>query len=55
MTDRGGLLSHAAIVAREYGCPLWRGRPTARPTTDGSYLRTINDHCMVACRRGSAR
>ena len=40
VTDRGGLLSHAAIVAREYGIPAVVGCTTAtRLIPDGARVR----------------
>lgn len=40
VTDRGGLLSHPAIVAREYGCPAVVGTKVAtKEIADGSRVR----------------
>ena len=40
VTDRGGLLSHAAIVAREYGLPAVVGsRDATRKIPDGARVR----------------
>lgn len=40
MTDSGGLLSHAAIVAREYGIPGVVGtREATQRIADGQRLR----------------
>lgn len=44
VTDRGGQLSHAAIVAREYGIPSVVGTRTATTTfTDGARIRVDGD------------
>ncbi len=44
VTDRGGLLSHAAIVAREYGIPSVVGtREATRLTADGARVRVDGD------------
>lgn len=40
VTDRGGPLSHAAVVAREYGLPAVVGTGSATTTfTEGAWLR----------------
>jgi phosphoenolpyruvate synthase/pyruvate phosphate dikinase len=44
VTDRGGLLSHAAIVAREYGIPSVVGtREATSLIADGARVRVDGD------------
>jgi pyruvate,water dikinase len=44
VTDRGGLMSHAAIVAREYGLPGVVGCEVATSTiADGAMVRVDAD------------
>jgi phosphoenolpyruvate synthase/pyruvate phosphate dikinase len=44
VTDNGGLLSHAAIVAREYGIPGVVGtREATRLIPDGARVRVNGD------------
>ena len=53
VTDRGGLLSHAAIVAREYGIPAVVGTGDAtRRIVDGSTVRVDGDTGEVSTRGG---
>jgi pyruvate,water dikinase len=48
VTDRGGQLSHAAIVAREYGIPAVVGtRDSTTTFTDGSRVRVNGDLGVV--------
>jgi phosphohistidine swiveling domain-containing protein len=48
VTDRGGQLSHAAIVAREYGIPAVVGTLAATTTfTDGARVRVNGDQGVV--------
>jgi pyruvate,water dikinase len=48
VTDRGGQLSHAAIVAREYGIPAVVGTHAATSTfADGARLRVDGDRGVV--------
>lgn len=48
VTDRGGQLSHAAIVAREYGIPAVVGTRTATTTfADGAVVRVNGDQGTV--------
>jgi rifampicin phosphotransferase len=48
VTDRGGQLSHAAIVAREYGIPAVVGTRTATTTfADGAIVRVNGDKGIV--------
>jgi phosphohistidine swiveling domain-containing protein len=48
VTDRGGQLSHAAIVAREYGIPAVVGTREATTTfMDGARVRVDGDHGRV--------
>jgi pyruvate,water dikinase len=48
VTDRGGQLSHAAIVAREYGIPAVVGTREATATfPDGALVRVDGDHGRV--------
>ncbi len=49
VTDRGGLLSHAAIVAREYGIPSVVGtRDATSLIVDGARLRVDGAEGEVA-------
>lgn len=49
VTDRGGQLSHAAIVAREYGIPAVVGTREATTTfADGARVRVDGDKGVVA-------
>jgi pyruvate,water dikinase len=44
VTDRGGILSHSAIVAREYGIPAVVGsRHATRTIPDGATIRIDGD------------
>jgi phosphoenolpyruvate synthase/pyruvate phosphate dikinase len=44
VTDRGGALSHAAIVAREYGIPgVVSARVATERIADGSRVRVDGD------------
>jgi len=46
--ERGGMLSHGAIIAREYGIPAVVGVPDAtRLIRDGDLLRVDGDHGTV--------
>jgi pyruvate,water dikinase len=48
VTDRGGQLSHAAIVAREYGIPAVVGtREATVKFTDGARVRVNGDKGIV--------
>ena len=48
VTDRGGQLSHAAIVAREYGIPAVVGTLAATTTfADGARVRVDGDRGIV--------
>ena len=48
VTDRGGQLSHAAIVAREYGIPAVVGTHSATTTfADGARVRVNGDQGVV--------
>jgi pyruvate,water dikinase len=48
VTDRGGQLSHAAIVAREYGIPAVVGtREATTMLADGAYVRVNGDQGVV--------
>ena len=42
VTDRGGLLSHAAIVAREYGIPAVVGARGATDLFEDGEIVTVN-------------
>lgn len=49
VTDNGGLLSHAAIVAREYGIPGVVGtREATERIADGALIRVDGDNGEVA-------
>jgi pyruvate,water dikinase len=51
VTDSGGLLSHAAIVSREYGIPGVVGtRDATQRLTDGSIVRVDGDAGEVTVR-----
>lgn len=51
VTDRGGLLSHAAIVAREYGIPAVVGaRGATAQFKDGDRVQVNGDSGMVTAR-----
>jgi phosphoenolpyruvate synthase/pyruvate phosphate dikinase len=55
VTDRGGMLSHAAIVAREYGVPAVVGSGDAtRRIPDGARVRVDGDAGEVAVANGGA-
>jgi pyruvate,water dikinase len=46
--ERGGMLSHGAIIAREYGIPAVVGvRDATRLIRDGDLLRVDGDHGTV--------
>ena len=48
VTDRGGQLSHAAIVAREFGIPgVVSTRTATRDIPDGSRVRVDGDHGTI--------
>jgi len=48
VTDSGGLLSHAAIVAREFGIPCVVGsRVATREISDGAIVRIDGDRGEV--------
>ena len=48
VTDRGGQLSHAAIVAREYGIPAVVGTRVVTTTfSDGARVRVNGDKGVV--------
>jgi pyruvate,water dikinase len=48
VTDRGGQLSHAAIVAREYGIPAVVGtRDATTMFPDGAAIRVNGDKGVV--------
>jgi pyruvate,water dikinase len=48
VTDRGGQLSHAAIVAREYGIPAVVGtREATTMFADGTQVRVNGDKGVV--------
>ena len=54
VTDRGGQLSHAAIVAREYGIPAVVGTREATTTfTDGAIVRVDGDAGVVQLVEGA--
>ena len=51
--ERGGMLSHGAIIAREYGIPAVIGVPDAtRLIGNGDRLRVDGDHGIVQLIRG---
>ncbi len=46
--ERGGMLSHGAIIAREYGIPAVVGVPQATQLIrDGEHVRVDGDHGVV--------
>jgi pyruvate,water dikinase len=48
VTETGGILSHAAVVAREYGLPAVVGVPGATTTlVDGQRIRVDGDRGVV--------
>ncbi|MGW0394891.1 PEP/pyruvate-binding domain-containing protein [Streptomyces sp. NPDC003042] len=48
VTDTGGVASHAAIVAREYGIPaVMAAADATRQLTDGQRVRVDGDHGLV--------
>ena len=48
VTETGGILSHAAVVAREYGLPAVVGvRDATRTLVDGQRVRVDGDHGVV--------
>ena len=48
VTETGGILSHAAVVAREYGLPAVVGVPDAtKALVDGRRVRVDGDHGVV--------
>jgi pyruvate,water dikinase len=53
VVERGGMLSHGAIIAREYGIPAVVGvRDATRLIRDGDELRVDGDAGLVEWRRG---
>jgi pyruvate,water dikinase len=48
VTDAGGVLSHCAVVAREYGIPAVVGTGNATTTIrDGDIVEVDGDHGIV--------